>query len=203
MTTSRFPLGRLAGFALALAQAAGASAASTKADAAKADAAKEREHPAVLAEADYHLGVGDTVSIAVFGEADLTQQAKIGESGRISYPFIGDVRVVGLTVRQLESELVKQLKSGYLVNPQVSVSVAQYRPFYINGQVKSPGSYAFQPGMTVRKAVSIAGGLGERASERRILLIPEDQRDSKRGRNVSLDDPIGPGDIITVEESFF
>lgn len=152
---------------------------------------------------DYHLGVGDTVSISVFGEPDLSQQAKIGESGRISYPFIGDVRVLGLTVRQLEAEIVRQLKGNYLVNPQVSVAVAQYRPFFINGQVKSPGSYPYQPGMTVRKAVSLAGGLAERASERRILLIPESEKGSKQGRNVSLDDPIGPGDIITVEESFF
>lgn len=172
--------------------------------AATAVAAKRDDiSPAAAAEADYHLGVGDTVSIAVFGEPDLTQQAKIGESGRISYPFIGDVRVVGLTVRQLESELVRQLKGQYLVNPQVSVAVAQYRPFFINGQVKVPGSYPYQPGMTVRKAVSIAGGLAERASERRIQLISEQHKDAKQGRNVTLDEPVGPGDIITVEESFF
>ena len=180
-----------------------ASVASTMVEA----AARPKEPAAAPASkseiADYHLGVGDTVSIAVFGEPDLTQQAKIGESGRISYPFIGDVQVVGLTVRQLEAELVRQLKGNYLVNPQVSVAVSQYRPFFINGQVRSPGSYPFQPGMTVRKAVSIAGGLAERASERRILLIPESNKESKQGRNVSLDDPIGPGDIITVEESFF
>jgi polysaccharide export outer membrane protein len=181
----------------------GALAATAVEAASRAKEAPPAETPAVAEIADYHLGVGDTVSIAVFGEPDLSQQAKIGESGRISYPFIGDIRVIGLTVRQLETELVRQLKGNYLVNPQVSVAVSQYRPFFINGQVKSPGSYPFQPGMTVRKAVSIAGGLAERASERRILLIPESNKDSKQGRNVSLDDPIGPGDIITVEESFF
>jgi polysaccharide export outer membrane protein len=154
-------------------------------------------------DADYQLGVGDSVSIAVFGEPDMSQQARIGESGRFSYPFIGDVKAIGMTVRQLEQELTRQLKGKYLVDPQVSVAITQYRPFFINGQVKSPGSYPFQPGMTVRKAVSIAGGLTERASERRIRLIPETKRDSKQARNVSLDDPIGPGDIITVEESFF
>jgi len=81
--------------------------------------------------------------------------------------------------------------------------VVEYRPFFINGQVKNPGSYAFQPGMTVRKAISLAGGLTERASERAISLIAEGQRDRNQGRKVGLDIAVGPGDIITVDESFF
>jgi polysaccharide biosynthesis/export protein VpsN len=152
---------------------------------------------------DYHLGPGDSINVVVFGEADLSVVASVGDNGRIAYPFLGEIQVVGLTPAEAEGMLVKRLKGDYLVDPKVSVSIAQYRPFFVNGQVRNPGSYPFQPGMTVRKAVSLAGGLSERASERRISLIPETQRDTKKSHAVSMDDNVGPGDIITVEESFF
>jgi polysaccharide export outer membrane protein len=152
---------------------------------------------------DYRLGPGDTVSVVVFGEPDLSVSSRVADNGRIAYPFLGEVEVAGQTPAQLETALAKRLKGDYLVDPKVSVSISQYRPFFVNGQVRSPGSFPFQPGMTVRKAISLAGGLSERASERRIVLIPENAREAKTGRNVTLDDPVGPGDILTVEESFF
>jgi len=152
---------------------------------------------------NYRLGAGDHVDIAVFGEKDLSLVARIGDNGRISYPFLGEMLVAGLTLDALEKRVRDALAGDYLVDPKVTVSVTEYRPFFINGQVRNPGSYPFQPGMTVRKAVSLAGGLTERASERKITLIPESQKGAKKGRGVAMDDSVGPGDIITVEESFF
>ncbi len=151
----------------------------------------------------YRLAAGDRISIAVFGEPDLSVEAKVGDNGRIAYPFIGEVLVGGRSAAEVESQVTGALKGDFLVDPKVSVAVVEYRPFFINGQVKSPGSYAFQPGMTVRKAISLAGGLTERASERAISLIAEGQRDRNQGRKVGLDVAVGPGDIITVDESFF
>lgn len=151
----------------------------------------------------YRLAAGDRISIAVFGEPDLSVEAKVGDNGRIAYPFIGEVLVGGRSAAEVETQVTAALKGDFLVDPKVSVAVVEYRPFFINGQVKSPGSYAFQPGMTVRKAISLAGGLTERASERAISLIPEGQRDRAQGRKVGLDASVGPGDIITVDESFF
>jgi polysaccharide export outer membrane protein len=152
---------------------------------------------------DYRLGSGDAIKITVFGESDLSLEARVDEGGRIPYPFLGQLEVAGKTPKELERSLADALAGDYLVDPRVSVAVVAYRPFFVNGQVRDPGSYAFQPGMTVRKAVSLAGGFTERASESRIVLIAEGQRDRERGRRVSLDEAIGPGDILTVEESFF
>jgi polysaccharide export outer membrane protein len=84
----------------------------------------------------------------------------------------------------------------------VSVEINEYRPFYINGMVHRPGGYPFQPGLSVRKAASIAGGFKERASLSKIYLIKENDS-TQSPRKVDLDAPVGPGDLVTVEESFF
>jgi polysaccharide biosynthesis/export protein VpsN len=151
----------------------------------------------------YRLGTGDRITIAVFGEPELGVDARVADSGRIAYPFIGELRVAGRTPAEVEQALIEALRGDWLVDPKVSVSIVEYRPFFINGQVRNPGGYPFQPGLTVRKAVSTAGGFTERASERAITLIPEGERDRGKGRTVGLDDPVGPGDILTVGESFF
>lgn len=149
---------------------------------------------------DYRLGPGDTVLVEVFGEPDLTVTAKIPQNGRLPYPFLGAVLANGMTPKELEIRIRDGLAGDYLVDPKVTVSVAEYRPFFVNGQVKTPGSFPFQPGLTVRKAVSLAGGLTERASDKRISVIAEGE--SKK-RQVAMDALVGPGDIVTVEESFF
>ena len=161
---------------------------------------------AAVASADdrgYRLAAGDRISINVFGEPDLSVEAKVGDNGRIAYPFIGEVLVGGRTPAEVEQQVATALKGDFLVDPKVSVAVVEYRPFFINGQVKNPGSFPYQPGMTVRKAIALAGGLTERASERGITLIPEGQRDRKQGRSVGLDEAVGPGEIVTIDESFF
>jgi polysaccharide biosynthesis/export protein VpsN len=167
-----------------------------------AAAASADKQPSV--QAAYQLGAGDTLRIEVFGEPELSVQVKVGDAGKITYPFLGQMTVSGLSLRELEQKLTADLQGDYLVDPKVSVSIVEHRPFFINGQVKSPGSFPFAPGMTVRKAISLAGGLTERASGRRITLIAETEREERaKGRAVSMDDPIRPGDIVTVEESFF
>lgn len=151
----------------------------------------------------YQLGSGDVITIVVFGEEDLKREKiRLTDAGTISYPVLGELRVLGLTVGELEKIITDGLRGRYLVNPRVSVSVDEYRPFFINGQVERGGSYPFQPGLTVRKAVSIAGGFKERASKEKIFVVHDKQKDAKPTK-VDLDAPILPGDIITVEESFF
>ncbi len=153
----------------------------------------------------YTLGPGDEVSIQVFGEPDLSQRFKIAVSGRMNFPFLGELNVVGLTTNDLEKEISEGLRGDFLLDPRVSVTITEYRPFFVNGQVKSPGSFPFQPGLTVRKALSLAGGLTERASEKRVSIISEDDKlkGRSKGRPVTMEDRVAPGDIITVDESFF
>jgi len=151
----------------------------------------------------YQLGSGDVITIVVFGEEDLKREKiRLTDAGTISYPVLGELKVLRRTVGELEKIITDGLRGRYLVNPRVSVSVDQYRPYFIHGQVKSGGGYPFQPGLTVRKAVSVAGGFTDRASKEKIFVIRDNDRSVKPVK-VDLDTPVLPGDIITVEESFF
>lgn len=151
----------------------------------------------------YKLSTGDVISITVYGEDDLKKEkTRLTDAGTISYPVLGEIEVRGKTVGDLEKMITDGLRGRYLVNPRVSVTIDEYRPFFISGQVANNGSFPFQPGLTVRKAVSIAGGFKERASLSKIFVV-RDGDPTQTSIKVDLNAPINPGDIITVEESFF
>jgi polysaccharide biosynthesis/export protein VpsN len=151
----------------------------------------------------YRLGAGDVITVQVLGEDDLRREKiRLSDAATISYPILGEIRLAGKTVGELERLIHDGLKGRYLVNPQVTVTINEYRSFFINGQIERPGGYPFMPGLTVRKAVSLAGGFKERASRDKIFLIREEDR-SQTPRKVDLNAAVNPGDIITVEESFF
>lgn len=151
----------------------------------------------------YRLGAGDIISINVFGEEDLSlNEVRVGDGGKFSYPFLGEINARGKTSDELQKLLRDGLKDGYLVDPRVSVRILEFREFFVNGEVENPGGYPFKPGLTLRKAVALAGGFTERASKSKITVIAE--QDGKRTpREAKLDTPIMPGDIITVDQSFF
>lgn len=156
-----------------------------------------------LVRSSYRLGAGDVVSIRVFGEDDLSREkVKLTDAGTVPYPVLGELHVLGMTVGDLEQLITNGLKGRYLVNPRVSVLIDEYRPFYVNGMVEKPGAYPYKPGLTVRKAASLAGGFKERASSEKMYVIREGDR-SQKPMKVELNTLIGPGDILTVEESFF
>lgn len=151
----------------------------------------------------YKLGAGDVITIRVFGEDDFTKEKiRLNDAGTVSFPAIGEIKVLGLTIGDLERIVVNSLRGRILVNPRVSVQIEEYRPFYVNGMVEKPGGYPYQPGLTVRKAASLAGGFRERASLSKIYIIREEDP-AQRPQKVELNTPVGPGDILTVEESFF
>lgn len=152
--------------------------------------------------AEYVLGSGDLISIYVFDEDDLSIDAKLGGSGTLNYPFIGKLKVAGMTVSELQKVITSGLKGDYLVDPKVSINIIEYRKFFINGEVKRPGGFAFQPGLTVGKAVTLAEGFTERANQKRIFVISDEDKTSPP-RQVSLGSLVKPGDIITIEQSFF
>jgi polysaccharide export outer membrane protein len=151
---------------------------------------------------DYRLGPGDTVQVRVYGEDDLSMELSVPSSGTVDYAFVGEFRLAGKTVRAVQQEIHERLLGDYLVEPRVSVSVSVYRNFYVYGEVARPGGYAWEPGLTVRKVITLAGGLKERASGSKWYLVPEGASEADR-RKVSEDDPVGPGDTLTVEQSFF
>ena len=153
--------------------------------------------------ADYLLGTGDTISIQVHGEEDLSFKTRIGGDGTIRYPFLGDIKVIGRTVAQVRWLIADGLKGDYLDDPSVNVSVIEYRPFFILGEVKKPQHYPYQPGLTVRQAIAIAGGMTERASDEKIELKRFVNGELTVIQNVQLDMAIEPGDTITIAQSFF
>ena len=148
----------------------------------------------------YHLGQGDKLRITVFGEDDLSGEFDVGADGDVSMPLIGQIPAVGLSLVDLEDEIVKKLKDGYLLNPQVSVEVLNFRPFYIIGEVNNPGSYPYVSGMTMLNAVALAGGFTYRAEKDHVMLKRTSDQPEE---SVGLDTKVLPGDIIKVEERFF
>lgn len=150
----------------------------------------------------YRIAKGDKVSIAVYNEPELSlEKVPVGPDGTIAFPLIGDVKVAGLTALDVEAEVTRRLKDGYLKAPSVSVGVDAYRLYFIKGEVKRPGGYNFVEGLTVAKAIAMARGFTERASEEKISIIRETQ--PNRSVSVSPSAPVLPGDVITIGESFF
>lgn len=151
---------------------------------------------------DYVLAPGDQVAISVFGEPDLSVEFTLSDSGALNYPFLGEVRVAGLTMPELEKRIADGLRGDYLINPDVTVSMKQYRPFFLNGEVNRPGGYPYQPGLTLEKALALAGGLSPRAAKNKIVVKRADNA-SGLVMSIKMSDPVRAGDVITVPQSFF
>ncbi len=151
----------------------------------------------------YQLGAGDMLTIRVLGEPELTlEKIRLTDAGTLSYPVLGEIRLLGLTVGELEKIITDGLRGRYLKNPQVSVQMDEYRPFYVNGMVEKPGSYPYLPALTVRKAFSIAGGLKIRASTEKIYIIRSSDK-NQEAIKADMNTPVSPGDTVIVEQSFF
>lgn len=147
----------------------------------------------------YAVAPTDVLQIDVYREADLSGDYAVDPSGTINMPLIGRVSVAGETPQTIERKIRLRLSQGFLVDPDVRVSVLKFRPIYIAGEVEDPGQYAFVPGMTVQQAIVLAGGDTPFASDKYYL-----QRgvDSKRIR-VDAGSILFPGDVITVGERVF
>ena len=152
--------------------------------------------------AEYRLATGDTIYVRVYGEDDLTMRLAVPSDGSAHYAFVGQIQLAGKTVDDLEQEITRRLKGDYLIDPRVSVTMAEFRDFYVQGEVARRGGFAWQPGLTVRTAITLAGGLKERASGSKWFLVPEGGTENDR-RKVSEDDHVNPGDTLIIEQSFF
>jgi protein involved in polysaccharide export with SLBB domain len=151
---------------------------------------------------DYHLGSGDKIHVSVFGQADLNGDFAVDGAGFVQLPLIGLVQAAGLTVAQFQKEITGKYADGFLVNPNIEVDVSGYRPFYIIGEVKTPGQYAYVNGMSILNAVALAGGFSDRADKSEVYI-------RRNGASKEVELPadettkVNPGDIIRVSERFF
>ncbi|PJE80520.1 hypothetical protein CI610_00488 [invertebrate metagenome] len=155
-----------------------------------------------LGVSSYRLNAGDLISVRVFGEEELTLESRLTDAGTISYPFLGEIQARGRTVGELEKALVNGLKGEYLIHPRVNVTIVEYRKFFVRGEVKKPGGFSFEPGLTLEKAIALAGGFSERANKKEIHVTRQ-EHDRSKAQVVGLEGAVYPGDIVYVKESFF
>ncbi len=246
---------------------------------------------ALAVQPDYLVGEGDVLRIMVYDSPDLNTTTRVG-GGSIMFPLLGQVPIEGLTVAQVGQRLSDRLADGYLVNPQVSVFIEEFRSkkaiimgeirapglyelsgptklmeliskaggltedagesvtikrkvsiqgseeqvlnidinslmkqgdpavdvaimdgdniyiakagvFYVTGEVKRPNSYKFDKGTTLIKAITMAGGFTDLASQKKVKIHRKINGQEQVFKGVSMHTPIKPEDVIVVPESFF
>ncbi len=122
----------------------------------------------------YVIGPEDVLEIKVWGHDDLSRSVTVSADGSFSFPLIGQIRAGGLTVRQLEEQLAKLLDKDYIVNPQVTITVAEFKSkkVFILGEVVKPGAYYLSKNDTLLEIISKAGGVTQDAGREIIVVRP-------------------------------
>ena len=115
----------------------------------------------VAPSADYRLAPGDRLTIVVYDQPQLSGQFIIDGGGGILLPLAGAVSLSGLTLAEAQQLIQDRFADGVLVQPAVSVRITEYRPIFVTGSVRKPGSYRFMIGQSVKAAIAAAGGEGE------------------------------------------
>lgn len=150
----------------------------------------------------YLLDTGDVVRVTVYGDDELSDSYRVDDGGAIAFPLVGPVPVRGETTKVAAARLAAALANGYMRNPDVAVEIAEARPFFIQGEVTTSGQFSYVYGMTVRAAISTAGGFTDTADRNRAIVYRR-QGDQMVKGTVDLDFPIYPGDTIVILERWF
>jgi protein involved in polysaccharide export with SLBB domain len=149
------------------------------------------------------LQSGDQLKVIVFGEDALSGLYDVSPDGTITMPLIGSVMAAGRTTSDLARGLTRAYASGkYLQEPKISISVVSYRPFYIFGEVLTPGRYPYTSGLNVLGAVATAGGFTYRASKSSVLIRHAGD-DVWQEYSVAAPILIQPGDLIRIPQRYF
>jgi polysaccharide export outer membrane protein len=157
---------------------------------------------ALVANAPATLQPGDKIRVDVFGEDKLGGEYQLDQAGQVSMPLAGTIKAQGMTQGQLEQALSKKLRTEYLRNPKVTVTIATLAPFYIIGEVQKPGQFDYRSGLNVLTAIAVAGGPTYRAS-RSGVQIQRRGETTMRDYPISASVPVLPGDVIKVPERYF
>lgn len=152
--------------------------------------------------APYQLDSGDRLRVIVFDQADLTNTFTVDKAGFIAMPLIGAIEARNLTTDEIEQSIAAKLRNGYLRDPDVSVEVDRYRPFFAMGEVNAAGQYPYVAGMTVQSGVAIAGGFSPRA-DKHLIAVTRSMNGVIETALLKPTDPLLPGDTINVRERIF
>lgn len=164
----------------------------------------------------YLVGVDDILEIVVLQPEKMLTTVTVAPGGSITFPYIGDVMVKGMTLGAIQEEIQKRLADGYMKYPVVSVALkeARSKKFFVYGEVARPGTYILEDGTTVLKAISIAGGFSKFGSSSRVKVL-RPRKDTTAYDNIKVnikaimsgspaeDLKLRPGDIVNVEEGIF
>ncbi len=108
----------------------------------------------------YRIAAGDKIAVVVFGQPDLSGESTVDRAGNIRLPMVGEVQAAALTATELERSIARSLEQGYVRRPVVSVKIAEFRPIYVLGMVRTPGPYPYREGQSLLAAIAHAGGIG-------------------------------------------
>jgi polysaccharide export outer membrane protein len=170
--------------------------------------------PARAAPAEYRLGPGDVIRISVYQNPDLGLEARLSDSGQISFPLIGVVQLGGLTVPQAEKRIADGLRDGNFVRqPQVSILISQVRGNQVSvlGYVNRAGRYPIESGeVSLSEMLATAGGVAPNGADFAVLVGKRNGQDfrkevdiarlfSAEGRRDDL--ALQNGDVIWIDKA--
>jgi polysaccharide export outer membrane protein len=171
--------------------------------------------PALSDDSGYLVGEGDVLKIAVYDNPDLATTARINSDGTIIFPLVGQIEISGMTVSKVAQKIAQKLANGYIVNPQVSFFIEEFRSkrVVILGQIKNPGLYELSGPTTLLELLSKAGGVTVDAGDNIIIkraprgsgaekkLITINLKKLLEKGDASLDIPIMDGDNVFVAKA--
>ena len=165
---------------------------------------------------DYKVGIDDILMVSVLQPEQIQSEVTVSPDGSISFPYIGNIIIKGLTLNEIRQHIQDQLADGYLKYPLVVVSLkeSRSRKFFVYGEVVKPGSYPLEENTTVLRAISMAGGFTRFGSASHLKVLRP--KESKAGydtiqvniKSVMEGDPeedlvLKAGDIVVVSEGMF
>lgn len=164
----------------------------------------------------YTVGIDDVLEISVLQPDQLLRVVKVAPDGMIAFPYIGSVKVKGLTIPQIQKEIQDALSDGYMQYPVVVVSLQESlsRKFFVYGEVIKPGEYSITENTTVLRAISMAGGFTKFGSSSRVkVLRPRENSPSYETITIDIkqvmsgqsekDLLLTAGDMVVVSEGVF
>ncbi len=163
----------------------------------------------------YTVGPGDVLQISVLQPEEIQSQVTVTMDGAVSFPFIGNVKVRGMTLAEIQQTIQQRLADGYFQYPVVSVAMQESnsKHYFVYGEVNTPGGYPMTENMSILRAISVAGGFTKFGSTSVKILRPRegssgyepilvDVRDVMRGTSAG-DIAVKSGDVIVVAEGRF
>ena len=142
----------------------------------------------VAQQQEYRVGAKDILAITVWNQLSLSGKFPVDDEGAVTFPLIGPLQVAGLTLKSVETELKRRLADGFFNDPQVSVSVDEFRSqrVFIVGEVDQPGTFSLTGSLTLIEALSLAKSTSPNAAAEVIVLRPKNKQS---GRPTLMTDP--------------